>query len=104
MKSAITVTNKGDAPAANAMLNKQMPAGARFISATDGGTAAAGTVSWNLGTLAPQAVKTVEVIYTSDAAGESRQQHRLIAACAAAATSSSVTKVAGHTSHSARSG
>lgn len=95
MKCTITVTNKGDAPAAMATIHKQMPAGAKFISATDGGTAAAGTVSWDLGTLAPQAAKTVEVTYTSDAAGDIKTTTQAIAECAAAATSASMTQVAG---------
>lgn len=95
MKCAITVTNKGDAPAVKAMLNKQMPAGTRFISATDGGAAAAGAVSWNLGTLAPQAAKTVEVLYTADAAGNVKTTTQAVAECAAAAASFSTTQVAG---------
>jgi uncharacterized repeat protein (TIGR01451 family) len=95
MKCAITVTNKGDAPAAKAMLHKQMPAGARFMSATDGGAAAAGMVSWDLGTLAPQAAKTVEVTYTADVAGDVKTTTQAVAECAAAATASSMTQVAG---------
>jgi uncharacterized repeat protein (TIGR01451 family) len=95
MKCAITVTNKGDAPAAKAMLHKQMPAGARFMSATDGGTAAAGAVSWDLGTLAPQAAKMVEVTYTADVAGEVKTVTQATAECAAAAMASSMTQVAG---------
>jgi len=95
IKYEITVTNKGDAPATKAILQKQMPAEARFVSASDGGTFSAGTVTWNIETLAPQASKTVDLTYTSDSAGIMKTSTQAIAECATTATSSAQTKIAG---------
>jgi len=95
IKYEITVTNKGDAPATKAILQKQMPAEARFISASDNGSFSAGTVTWNLETLAPQASKTVELTYTSDTAGIMKTSTQAIAECATTATSSTQTQIAG---------
>lgn len=56
----LTVSNTGDA-ACGATVSLPLPAGAQFVSATEGGTAAAGKVNWNVGSLAPKATKTVSV-------------------------------------------
>jgi uncharacterized repeat protein (TIGR01451 family) len=95
IKYEITVTNKGDAPATKATLQKQMPAEARFISASDGGSFSGGTVTWDLETLAPQASKTVELTYSSDAAGIMKTSTQAIAECATTATSTAQTQIAG---------
>ncbi|HUU82159.1 MAG TPA: DUF11 domain-containing protein [Phycisphaerae bacterium] len=55
----ITVTNTGDAPAVQTVLTDDIPAGTQFLSASDGGSAAGGGVSWNLGTLEPGASRKV---------------------------------------------
>lgn len=47
----ITVKNTGDAAARDTVLTDQVPAGAQFVSATNGGTFSNGTITWNLGTL-----------------------------------------------------
>jgi uncharacterized repeat protein (TIGR01451 family) len=46
-----TVQNLGPSDAANTQVAMTLPAGVTFISATGGGTHAAGVVTWNLGTL-----------------------------------------------------
>jgi len=89
------VTNNGDAPATKAILQKQIPAEARFLSASDGGTFSGGTVTWNLETLAPQASKTVDITYTADNAGIMKTSTQAIAECATTATSSAQTQIAG---------
>jgi uncharacterized repeat protein (TIGR01451 family) len=49
----LTVTNSGDADAESVVLVDTLPAGTKFISASDGGIhdAVAHTVTWNLGTI-----------------------------------------------------
>ena len=53
------VKNTGDAAAANTMVSVPVPSGLTFRSATEGGANNAGTVSWNVGSLAPGASKKV---------------------------------------------
>ena len=57
----ITVANTGDAPARDTVLLDTIPAGAQFVSASDGGQATDSGVRWDLGTLAPNAKKTVRI-------------------------------------------
>lgn len=57
----ITVRNDGDAEARNVMLTDRLPAGLRFIQASDGGQMSAGLVNWNIGTLPPGGTRTVTV-------------------------------------------
>jgi uncharacterized repeat protein (TIGR01451 family) len=80
----ITVTNKGDAPASNTRVEDTIPAGATFVSATDGGTFAGGKVTWNVGTLAPGASK--EVSLTTNVAGQGNLQNNASASCTCAET------------------
>lgn len=54
-----TVANKGDAPAAGTVLELPLPEGLTVKSTTEGGRAATGKVSWDLGTLPPNASKQV---------------------------------------------
>ena len=54
----VTAQNVGDAPSANTMVTATIPAGMKFISATNGGSEDDGKVTWNIGTLeAGKAVK-----------------------------------------------
>jgi uncharacterized repeat protein (TIGR01451 family) len=55
----LAYANTGNAPAYNAVLTDVIPAGTTFNAATGGGTFAAGTVTWNLGTLAIGATGSV---------------------------------------------
>jgi uncharacterized repeat protein (TIGR01451 family) len=47
----ITYGNTGSANAANVVIKDPVPAGTTFVSATNGGTNVAGTVTWNIGTV-----------------------------------------------------
>jgi len=91
----ITVTNKGDAPAARTVIQKQMPSDAKFISATADGHFSGGTVTWDIGTLEQQSSKSVELVYTSDTPGIMKTSTEAIAECAATATISAETQIAG---------
>ena len=53
------VKNTGDAAAANTVVSVPVPSGLTFRSATEGGANSGGSVSWNVGTLAPGASKKV---------------------------------------------
>jgi uncharacterized repeat protein (TIGR01451 family) len=57
----ISVQNVGDGQARDTVLMDQVPSGVDVISASEGGRISGGQVSWNLGTIAPGAGKTVQV-------------------------------------------
>lgn len=92
---AITVTNTGDAPAKDTMLEDRLDPASTFVSATDGGRLAAGKVVWNLGALAPGAQKEVRVTVRSPAAGKISNTASAVAYCAPAASASAATDVRG---------
>jgi uncharacterized repeat protein (TIGR01451 family) len=77
------VTNTGDAPSNNTVLRDPIPAGATFVSATDGGALSGGAAVWNLGTLAPGASRTVKVVMKANA-GQTNNQATVQGDCAAA--------------------
>lgn len=80
---SIVVTNTGDAPSNNTVLRDPIPAGASFVSATDGGALSGGAAVWNLGTLAPGASRTVKVVMKANA-GQTNNQATVQGDCAAA--------------------
>jgi uncharacterized repeat protein (TIGR01451 family) len=53
------VKNTGDAASATTVVSVPVPAGLTFRSATEGGSNSGGSVSWNVGSLAPGASKKV---------------------------------------------
>lgn len=54
-----TLTNKGDGAANGTMLMVSIPAGVAASDVTEGGSAGAGGISWNFGSLAPGQSRTV---------------------------------------------
>lgn len=78
----VVVSNRGDAPAVNTRVEDTLPTGSTFVSATDGGTAAGGRVSWNIGTLAPGASK--ELSCTVNVSGQGTFQNAVSASCTCA--------------------
>ena len=48
----MTITNDGPSDALDVVMTDPLPAGLDFVSASTGGTESAGTVTWNLGTIA----------------------------------------------------
>jgi uncharacterized repeat protein (TIGR01451 family) len=78
----ITVRNTGDTDAANTVLTDNIPSGAQVVSASDGGQVSGGRVTWNLGTMAPGASKTVTVTLKSDSAGTLSNRASANAVCA----------------------
>ena len=68
----ITVENVGDSVARGTVLTDQMPAGATFLGASDGGTASGNAVTWNLGDLPPGGRRTVTIAMTARQIGQFR--------------------------------
>ena len=55
----VTVANKGDAAARDTVLVDTIPSGTQFVEASDGGQFSGGKVTWNLGTIQPNASRKV---------------------------------------------
>lgn len=92
----ITVTNNGDAVAKSTVVEDTLPAGSTVVSASDGGTAAAGKVTWNLGDLAPKASKKLTVTLNLGAAvGNVQNSASARAVCADPVTANCSTGVTG---------
>jgi uncharacterized repeat protein (TIGR01451 family) len=90
-----TVSNKGDAPAANAVLNVAIPTSMKFKSADNGGAASGDRLTYNLGTLAPNETRTLTASYSNSGAGVVTARAQLIAACATEVRDSCETTVQG---------
>jgi uncharacterized repeat protein (TIGR01451 family) len=65
----ISYVNTGAMPALDATLSDTLPAGVTFVAATDAGMFADGTVTWQLGNVAPGEVGLVSVTVDLDAPG-----------------------------------
>src|SRR5205807_6067273 len=75
----LRVTNRGDIPASNTTVSEAIPAGFKFVSASDGGRhlTPAQMLTWFLGELAPGQVREVNFELLAVKAGE--QRHRVTA-------------------------
>lgn len=91
----ITLSNKGDAAAASTVIEDPIPAGATFVSATDGGTLVGNTVQWSIGSLAPGATKTVSVTMNVPSIGTIRNVATAKATCANPVSAEAGTEFAG---------
>ena len=65
----ITATNTGDADATDVKITDTLPTGVTYVSSSDGGSLTNGTVTWEIGTLASNASKSVTVTVTADQTG-----------------------------------
>src|SRR5437773_2683207 len=59
---AISYSNKGNMNATGVVISDTVPANTSFVSATGGGTLAAGVVTWNIGALAAGASTSVQLV------------------------------------------
>ncbi|MBI1372214.1 MAG: DUF11 domain-containing protein [Phycisphaera sp.] len=91
----VDLSNKGDATAADTVLVAQLPAGATFVSATEGGTYANGQVTWNVGALAAKGAKKGCVTIKPSAMGDYKVTSFVKGKCAESAQAMSSTKVIG---------
>lgn len=65
----VTITNHGPSPAQDAVVTDDLPAQLTGVTASDSATVAGGTVTWNLGTLAPGQSVIRTITGTAPAAG-----------------------------------
>ncbi len=83
MTFKFTVKNTGDMASAGTMVTAPVPSNATFARADNGGAAAAGKVSWNLGSLAAGAAKTVTMTLRNTGAGNVQVSAAATGGCAA---------------------
>ncbi len=91
----LTVTNKGDGPAQNTVIEDIIPPGVSNIEATTGAQFSGSKLVWELGTLAPNTSKTVRVSYTPTREGELMATTTATAYCAEPVSDSSRTAITG---------
>lgn len=89
-----TVTNTGNAPA-NTTVSATAPTNATFASADNGGSGGAGGTTWNLGSLAPGASKTVSMNVQTSGVGAITTTATASAPCATAVTAPCTASTAG---------
>lgn len=89
------VSSTGDANCTNTQVSATIPAGADFVSADNGGTAAGGKVTWNIGNLNAKDARTVSFVVRSKSAGTLQTTATATCGCAAAVTDSCSTGVKG---------
>jgi uncharacterized repeat protein (TIGR01451 family) len=78
----IEVKSVGDGDAKDTKLVDTLPTGATFVSADNGGTAAGGTVTWNLGNMKPGDMRTVSCTIQAPNAAKIRNTAQASAVCA----------------------
>jgi len=91
----ITVVNKGDGPARETMIEDIIPPGVTSIEATAGAQSAGSKLVWELGTLEPNASKTVRVSYMPTKEGDVMATATAAAYCAETVSDSTKTSVTG---------
>jgi len=91
----LTITNKGDGPAQNTIIEDIIPPGVTNIEATAGAQFAGSKLIWELGTLGPNTSKSVKVSYTPTREGELMATATATAYCADPVTDTSRTAITG---------
>lgn len=93
IKYDITVTNKGNAVAADTVITDTIPENVSNPQATPGGVLADNRVTWKIGDLAPKASKTVSVSYVPAKDGMFSNTARATAVCAEGVSASVDTQI-----------
>ena len=91
----ITVANKSDIPAKNAIIEDVIPSGATSVEANEGAKLSGLKLIWELGTLAPNSIKSVRVSYIPTEAGMQTNSATVSAYCSEAVTAAVQTLVTG---------
>lgn len=91
----LTITNKGDGPAQNTVIEDIIPPGVTNIEATAGAQFAGSKLVWELGTLEPNTSKSVKVSYTPTREGELMATATASAYCAEPVSDSIRTAITG---------
>ncbi len=86
----IKVSNEGNAPARDTVLVDTVASGMQFVSASDGGRMSGSQLTWNLGTLAPGASKTVTADFKMTQIGSMQNTATARAYCAEASANATV--------------
>jgi len=89
----ITVTNTGDAPAKNTIVEDTIPVGVNSIKATAGAKLSGSRLIWRLGTLAPNGSKKLRVLFTPTKPGELTSTATATAYCAEVVTALAKTSI-----------
>src|SRR5690606_18865813 len=78
----VRVTNAGDAAASEVVVSANLPAGAKEVAASDGGSfdPHAGQIQWHLGSLRPGASRVYQFECTLMSPGDNRVDLRSVAA------------------------
>jgi uncharacterized repeat protein (TIGR01451 family) len=85
-----TVTNGPKTPASNTVLSTDIPGGASFVEASNGGKLEGGRVTWFLGNLQPRDGRKVTLTLRADSPGMLHNRANVTADCGEAATEGSV--------------
>ena len=91
----IKVTNTGNGVAKDTVVTDPVPAGTRFLSASDGGALNGGVVTWDLGTLQPGGSRTLTMRVKSGGESKVRNTATAKAYCADAVSATHETSVTG---------
>lgn len=91
----ITVSNPGDVAVTDVVLEDRLPGGTAFVSASHNGVASGDSVRWNLGTLAPRASTTVELVANAQGKGVVRNVATASGRCAQAVSATAETEITG---------
>jgi len=91
----VVVTNTGNGEARNTIVEDAVPAGTRWVSASDGGNLVGNKIVWNLGTLAPNASRRMSVKLTGSQIGKVTNTATAKAYCANPVSASASTDVKG---------
>ena len=92
---AFTVVNKGDVAAAGTVLEVPIPNGLTVKSASNGGQVSANKISWDLGSVAPEATQKVSANFVSANAGNFQFSPAAKGSCAKPVASSCQTRIVG---------
>lgn len=91
----IKLTNKGDGVAKDVVIEDTIPAGVTSPKPSDGGVVSAGKAVWKVGTLAPNASKTVSISYMPSQVSSLSDTASATAYCAEGVRASASTSVLG---------
>ncbi len=91
----ITLTNDGDSPATETVLEDVLPANVTDISASHGGTTIGSKVIWNLGSIGEGDFREVTLTYTPPTSGTYSSKATATARCAEGAKASVETMIEG---------
>ncbi|MFA6186412.1 MAG: hypothetical protein WC770_04250 [Phycisphaerae bacterium] len=91
----ITVSNIGDGAAVNTIIETQVPAGAKFVRASEGGVLVGDKVVWKIASFAPGMAAKVTAVYMPGGIGTVISNTTASAGCCESTSTSAQTKVVG---------